>query len=58
MLLAVKTVVVEEVDVSISEVTAEDVEEEVDEVEEDTSNEVVEGAAAHIKMELGSTKEP
>ena len=58
MLLDVETVTAEEVDISIAEVASEDMEEEVDEVEEDTSNEVVEGAAAHIKMELGSTKEP
>ena len=34
----------------MSEVVVEDVEEEVDKVEEDTPNEVVEGAAVHIKM--------
>ena len=50
MLLAVETVVEEEVDGSLAEVVEEDVEEEVDEVEDDTSKEVVEGAAAHMKM--------
>ena len=52
MLLAVETVAAEEVDVSMSEVVSEDVEEEVDEGEEDTSKEVVEGTAAHMKMEF------
>ena len=52
MLLAVETVAVEEVDVSMAEVAAEDTEEEVDKVEEDTAEEVVEEAAEHIKMEL------
>ena len=33
-------------------VVAEDMEEEVDEVEEDTNKEVMEEAAAHMKMEL------
>ena len=50
MLLDVETVAAEEVDVSMTEVVAEDVEEEVDEVEEDTHKEVVEGAAAHMKI--------
>ena len=36
----------------MEEVVAEDVEEEVDEVEEDMYKEVVEGAAAHMKIEL------
>ena len=36
------------------EVAAEDVEEDVNEVEQDTSKEVVEGAAAHMRMELTS----
>ena len=58
MLLAVKTVSTEEVDVSISEVVSEDMEEEVGEVEEDTSKEVVEGAAVHIKMKLTSQMSP
>ena len=52
MLLDVETVAVEELDVSMAEVVEEDVEEEVDELEEDTSKEVVEGAEAHMKMEL------
>ena len=42
----------EYVDISMAEVVAEDMEEELDEVEEDTSYEVVEGTAAHMKMEL------
>ena len=42
----------EEVEVSMTEVAAYDLEEDVDEVEEDTSKEVLEEAAAHIKMEL------
>ena len=50
MLLDVETVAAEEVYVSMSEVVAEDVEEEVDKVEEDTPKEVVEGAAVHIKL--------
>ena len=54
MLLAVNTVAAEEVDISMEEVVAEDVEEEVDKVEEDTSKEVVEGADAHMKMKLTS----
>ena len=44
--------------VSMSEVVAEDVEEEVDKVEEDTPKEVVEGAAMHMKMELTSQMSP
>ena len=36
----------------------EDLEEEVYEVEEETSNEVVEGALAHMKMELTSQMSP
>ena len=47
-----ETVAAEEVDVSMAEVVAEDVEEEMNEVEEDTSNEVVEGADAHMKTDL------
>ena len=42
----------------MSEVVEEDVEEEVDELEEDMSKEVVEGAAAHMKMELTSQISP
>ena len=52
MLLSVETVAAEEVDVSMEEVVAEDVEEEGDEVYVDTSKEVVEGAASHMKTEL------
>ena len=52
MLLAVETVAAKEANVSMAEVMVEDVEEYVDKVEEDTSNEVAEGAAAHMKMEL------
>ena len=52
MLLSVETMGAEEVDVSISEVLVEDVGEEVGEVQEETSEEVVDGAAAHMKMEL------
>ena len=48
----------EEVDVSMEEVVKEDVEEEVDEVEEDTSKEIMEGAAAHMKIELSSHMSP
>ena len=58
MLLDVETVAAEYVDVSMAEVVAEEVEEEVDEVEEETSEEVVEGSAAHIKMELTSQMSP
>ena len=42
----------------MSEVVAEDMEEEVDKVEEDTSKEAVEGAAVHMKMELMSHVSP
>ena len=52
MLVDVETVDTEEVDISMTEVVAEDAEEEVDEVDEETSKEVVEGAAEHMKMEL------
>ena len=45
MILAVDTVAAEEVDVSMEDFSAEDVEEEVEEVEEDTSKEVVEGGS-------------
>ena len=54
MLLAVETIVVEEVEVSMEKVLVENLKEEVDKLEEYTSKEVVEGAAAHIKMELTS----
>ena len=49
MLLAVDTVAVEEVGVSVTEVAAEDKEEEVDEVEEEMFEEVTWGAVAHMK---------
>ena len=52
ILLALETVAAEEVEVSMEEVVAEDVEEEVYKVEEETSKEVLEGATAHMKMEL------
>ena len=52
MILAVENVSAEEVDVSMAEVSEEDVKEEVDGVLEDTAKEFVEEAAAHIKMEL------
>ena len=42
----------------MSEFAEEDVEEELDKVEEETSKEVVEGAAAHMKMELTSQMSP
>ena len=58
MLLAVETVTTEEVGVSMAEVVAEDVEEDVDKVEQNTSKEVVEGAAAHMRMELTSQISP
>ena len=58
MLLVVKTVAAEEVDVSMEEVMSEDMEEEVYEVEEDTSKEVVEGEEVHMKMELTSQISP
>ena len=54
MLLAVETVTAKEVEVSMTEVAAEDVEEDVNEVEQDTSKEVVEGAAAHMRMCWGN----
>ena len=52
MLLDVETLAAEEVNVSMVEVAAEDVDEEADEVEEETADEVVEGSAAHMKMVL------
>ena len=42
----------------IAYVAAEDVEEEVDDVEKDTNKEVMEEAAAHMKMELTSQMSP
>ena len=57
-LLAVETVAAEEVDVSMAEIAAEDVEEEAGELKEDTDEEVVEEAAAHMKMELTSQMSP
>ena len=53
-MLYVETVAEEEVDVSMEEVVAEDVEKEVYEVENDTAEEVLEEAAANMKMELTS----
>ena len=58
MLLAVETVAVEEVDVSMAYVAAEDAEEEVDELEEDRSEEVMEEAAVNTKTELVSHMSP
>ena len=58
MLLAVEIVAAEEVYISMEEFMAEDVDKEVVEVEEDTSEEVVEGAALHMKMELTSQMSP
>ena len=52
MLLAVETVASEEGDVSMSEVVAEDMEEDVGKLEEDTSKEVMEGKKKHMKIEL------
>ena len=52
MLLTVETVAEEEVDVSMEGFVEEGVEEEVDKVEEDTSEEVEEGSAVHMEMEL------
>ena len=50
MLLVVDTVAAEEVEVSMSEVVSEDVEEEVYKVEEYTSKEFVEGLEGQMKM--------
>ena len=58
MLLSVKTVAAEVVDVSMAEVTAEDVEEEADKGEEDFSKQIVEEAEENIKMELTSQMSP
>ena len=58
MMLAMKTAAAEYVGVSMAEVMAEDLEEEVDEVEEDTSGEVVEGEVTHMKMELTPQMSP
>ena len=52
MLMDVETVAAEEENISMAEVVSEDVEEEVDDVEEDTSKEVVWGAAAHTTMKF------
>ena len=49
MLLVMEIVAAEEVGVSIAEVVADDIEEEVAKVEEDTSKYLVEGAVAHMK---------
>ena len=47
-----ETVETREVEISMAEVVSEDVNEEVDEVEEDTPKEVVEEAAAHMKIKF------
>ena len=52
MLMVVDTMAAEEVGVSMAEAVEEDAEEEVYKVEEETSKEVLEGATAHMKMEL------
>ena len=52
MLLDVDTVAAEEVKVSMEEVAEEDVQEEVYKVEENTDDEVVEEAGAHMKMKF------
>ena len=52
MLLALEAVAAGEVDISMAEAVAEDVEEYLEEVEEDTSKDFMEGEAAHIKIEL------
>ena len=54
MLLNVETVAALEVGVSMAEVAAEDMKEEVNELEEDTSKDFMEEAEAHMKMELTS----
>ena len=53
-----KTVAAEEADVSMAYILADDAEEEVDEAEKDTPKEVLEGAAAHMKMEFKSQMSP
>ena len=58
MLLDVETVETEDVEFLMEYVVAEDVEEEVDEVEEETNKAVMEEAAAHMKMELISQMSP
>ena len=58
MLLAVDTMVVEDLYVLMSEVTEDDVEEKVEKVEEYTAEEIVEESAAHMKMELISQMLP
>ena len=58
ILLAAVTVEAEEVEVSMAEVVAEDVDEKVDEIEEDMSKYFVEGAAVQMKMELTSQMSP
>ena len=42
----------------MAEIMAEDVEEDLDKVEEDTAEKLVEEAAAHMKMELKSNMSP
>ena len=51
MLLTVQTMSVEEVDISVTEVSADDKEEEVEKVEESTANKFADGELAHMKME-------
>ena len=58
MILAAETVAEEAMDVLMSEVTAEDVEKEVENLDEDTADEVLEEAVAHMKMELTSQMSP
>ena len=58
MLLDLETVETEDVDILMAYVASEDVEEEVDEVEEETNKDVMEEAAAHMKMELKSQISP
>ena len=58
MLLNVKTVAAEYVDVSMADITEDEAEEEVDGLEEDTAKEVVEEAAAQMKTEFISQMSP
>ena len=58
MILAAETVAEEAMEFLMSEVTAEDVEKEVENLDEDTADEVLEEAVAHMKMELTSQMSP
>ena len=58
MILDVEIMASEEVDISVEDVAAEDVEEEVYKVEKDASEEVMEEAVAHTKMVLTSQMSP